>query len=483
MADQKQIKILVHADSPRAATGFGTVTRGIFQALARTGKYKIDIFGVNDSGLLDPDPVKYPYRIMPAMYPGVQDDFYGRIRFVNILRGADKFFKPSWDIVFTLNDPFIFEQPILTADIGMMDSIKDLSAVYHEKLGPEHWFKSVAYWPVDSYLKENWIAHAIGLPDYSVAYTDYGKKEIEKANMKMPKPMEFDLRTIYHGTNTTAFHPLPKNEVIEFKKKFFSKASIDPERTYIVGVVARNQMRKDLPRVMKIFKEFQRRRPESMLYIHAKENDVGGSLGEYARGFNMEVGKDWIFPGSFNEADGYPLEVLNQIYNCMDIQVQASNGEGWGLPITEAMAVNKLTLAPNITSIPEIFNTVGDNYEDVNRLADSNIRGIPIKAGSGLSEWTTFGPTDYERVRPLTNVEDAVKKLIWAYDHPDLAAKIAQRGYEWVQEYSWEKIANKWDEFFQEVYNNLEKERENAKEKTLNELKPADEIETPSEEK
>jgi glycosyltransferase involved in cell wall biosynthesis len=381
---------------------------------------------------------------------------------VNIVRGADLHLKPSWDIIFTLNDPFIFEQPIVNNNIGLMDALNDLSRVFREKLPPEHWHKIVSYWPVDAPIKENWVEHAIGLSDYSVAYTKYGKKEIERANQKSGRPIEKNFDVIYHGTNTESFYPIPKEQKLEFKKMFFRKANIDIDTTFIVGVVARNQVRKDLPRVMKIFKEFQRRRPDSMLYLHSNPIDVGGSLGEYARNFNLELGKDWIFPGNFNENTGYPVETLNKIYNIMDVQLSATTGEGWGLPITEAMAAKVLNIAPNITSIPELFNTEGNNYDDVNQLENAEIRGIPVKAGSTSSEWETIGPMDYERVRPLTNVDDAVKKLIWVYDNPEKAKVIADRAFNWIQQYSWKTIAKQWDEYLQRVYNDLEEERKNA---------------------
>ncbi len=474
----KKIKLLFVGDSPRISTGFGVVARGILNNLAKTGKYEIDVFGVNDLGFMDPDPEKYPYRILPAMIPGIQGDYYGRIRLINIVRGADQmFFKPPWDIIFTLNDPFIFEEPVLTQDIGTMDALKDLSALYRKEAKPEAWFKIVSYWPIDSYVKENWIEHAIALPDYSLTYTNYGKSEIDKTNNKLPTPYKMNVGVIYHGTGVSDFHPISKEEKIEFRKKFFKKAKIDTTNTFIVGVVARNQMRKDLPRVMKIFKEFQKRRPDSMLYIHAREQDAWGSLGEYARYLNLEVGKDWIFPGNFNEAQGYPVDALNKIYNIMDVQISASKGEGWGLPITEAMAAGTLNMAPNITSIPEIFGTENKDGTllDIEALvADESIRGIPLRAGTTSSEWMTDGPQDYERIRPLTNVDDAVKKLIWVYDNPDKAAEIAKRGHDWIQQFSWDNIAGLWDEFFQKVYNDLEEERKTANEKTKEETAPGD---------
>ncbi len=463
----KKIKILAIMDSPRVATGFGTVARGIFDNLAKTGKYEIEIFGVNDLGFEDPNPEKYPYKIMPAMLPGIQGDYYGRLRFINLVRGGDRMFlSPPWDIIFTLNDPFIFEEPVVTDSVGTMDVLKELQRLYVEKAKPEMWFKTVSYWPVDSYLKENWIEHAIALADHSIAYTNYGKDEIEKANNKLSIYHKINIGVLYHGTNVEDFHPISKEEKVAFRKIFFKKAKIDTTNTFIVGCVARNQMRKDIPRVMKIFKEFQKRRPDSMLYIHAREQDAWGSLGEYARYFNLELGKDWIFPGNFNEAQGYPIEALNKIYNIMDVQIQATKGEGWGLAITEAMAAGVLNMAPNITSIPELFGTEKNDIEDLNDLkTNTTIRGVPVKSGSTSSEWITDGPTDFERIRPLTNVDDAVRKLIWVYDNPKEAQEIATRGHDWIQQFSWKNIANLWDEFFQKVYNDLEEERKVANEK------------------
>jgi glycosyltransferase involved in cell wall biosynthesis len=471
MADKepKKIRILAFCDSPRTITGFGRVSYGIFDNLYKTGKYDITFFGINDMGGWQ-DPAQYPYPIYPAMLAGVQGDFYGRVRLVNVIRGADIAIKPGWDIIFILQDPFILEDPIFP-DVGLMDAIKDLHALYRKNLPLEHWWNSVAYWPIDSSVKENWVEHAIGLADNNVAYTEYGKREILKANEKLDKPIDFSkMQVIYHGVDTKTFMPIDELTVTDFKKKFFAKVKIDIENTFIVGVVARNQMRKDLPRVMKIFKEFQKRRPDSMLYIHAKQQDSWGSLDEYARAFKLELGKDWMFPGNFSENLGYPADSLNLIYNSMDVNLTATHGEGFGLPIFEAMAAKTLNMAPNITSIPELFGT--ENKEgsllDIEALAaDETIRGIPLMAASTSSEWTTFGPSDYERIRPITNVDDAVKKLIWVYDHPDEAAKITDRAYEWVQQFTWEKIASDWDGIFQKVYNDLEQERKTAKEELV----------------
>jgi hypothetical protein len=264
MEENRKIKILVYGDSPATATGFSKVVKEIFTPLGKSGKYDIDIFGINDRGGWK-DPEKYPYKIYMTMPPGTMD-VYGKARFLNIIRGADLDVRPPWDIIFTLNDPFIFESPLVN-NRGMMEIIKDLQKQYKEKLSPEKWFKICSYWPVDSFIKPNWLEYAIGLADYSVAYTNYGRKEIDRANRKIGNKFDMSkVEMIYHGSNTNDFYPISKEEKDAFKLKFF-KSMVRPE-TFIVGAVARNQMRKDLWRTMKIFREFQKRRPNSFLYLH-----------------------------------------------------------------------------------------------------------------------------------------------------------------------------------------------------------------------
>lgn len=456
---KRPIKILVWGDSPAASTGFGTVVKGIFKPLAESGDYQIDIIGINDTGDWK-DPKEHPYRIFPARQLITSEDFFGRPRLISALMGNDKFLKPPWDIVFTLNDPFILEQPIEVFNKGTMVILKDVQAAYKVKVDPINWFKIVSYWPIDSHVKGNWIEQAISLPDVSVAYTEYGKREILKSNSHLDAPHENlndSLPVIYHGVNTNVFKRLPKEETAAFRKKYFREKL--REETFLVGAVARNQMRKDLPRTMMIYKEFQKRRPDSFLYLHSKPYDAWGSILEYAREIDLIQEKDFAFPAKFSENVGFPVESLNKIYNSMDCLVSTSHGEGFGLPIIESMAAQVLNFAPQHTAIPELFNTTGLPIDDMDELIKHDIRGIPIKNYSTKSEWVTYGPQDLERIRPLVNVEDFVKKLVWAYDHPVESAKIAERGKKWAEQFTWERIASEWDKLFVSTFKQLEEER------------------------
>lgn len=460
--ENRPIFILVWGDSPACATGFATVIKNIFTPLALTRKYQIDIIGINDRGEWK-DPQRYPFRVFPARNPLEYDgDFHGRPKLIAALSGKEPDVKPPWDIVFFLNDPFILEEKMPVFNEGTLDVVKNIQDLYRKKLPPESWFKTVAYWPVDSLVRGNWVEHSVAKVDSSIAYTEYAREEIDKGDMTIGNPTKVakDMKIIYHGYNPNDFFVLDDATKKEFRNQFFEGRVSDD--VFIVSAIARNQMRKDIPRTMAIFKEFQKRRPNSFLYIHAQESDAWGSLKEYARNWNLELGKDWGHPAQFSANTGFPVEAVNLLYNVSDCIISTSLGEGFGFYNFEAMATKTPLLAPNNTVHPELLGY--DKNEDISDMETlyKKVRGVPMKAGSTSSEWATYGPQDLQRPRPLVNIDDAVKKLIWVYDNPDKVKEITDRAYDWVQQYTWDKIIPQWDAEFQRLYNLLKDERKQA---------------------
>ena len=460
MAKKKdeKIRILAWGDTVACSTGFGTVMKGIFVNLAKTGKYEIDIIGINDTGDYK-DPKKYPnMRIYPAL-PGtsMSRDFHGRARLVNAVLNKEVGINPPWDIVFTLNDPFVLDQRIHhQGQYGTMRMLVNTQISYILQASEELWFKLVSYFPVDSRLKPNWIKDTMGLPDKLVAYTKYGKKEIDSANdrLKDKRAPNLDDRTsiIYHGYDQDSYKPIPEEKVKKFKQEMFGEHMKD--ETFLVTVVGRNQVRKDIPRAIKIFAEFKKRRPDSILYIHAKNEDVWGSIAAYADEFGLEMAKDVFVPSNFNERVGVSKNALNMVYNMSDVIFSSNIGEGFGLTYIEAMGAGTINLAPFHTTTPELFDL---ENTDINQES----RGIAYKSGSTKSEWAFYGPSDLIRERPLANVEDGVAKLMWIYENPDKVKEIEQNALKWIKNYSWQDVAKQWDILFQGVYKELQNDRLN----------------------
>lgn len=357
MRGDKKIKILGFCDSPSCATGFGSVSRNIFEALYRTGRYEIDIFGINYFG----DPHTFPYRIWPA---GVNNDKdpYGRQKFVTFARQAD------FDILFLLQDSFILNfLPILLP---------------HLKSKRGDTFKSILYFPVDSVLKEQWAENISGA-DRLVAYSEFGKREA----LKVMSDRE-DMIVIPHGVNTGDFYPLTMQQKESFRREYF-KSEADK---FIITNLNRNQQRKDIPRTIQAFKEFRKHVPNSVLYLHMAMKDQGWDLPAVCEQMGLSTSRDVIFPKNFGPSQGYPREVVNALYNASDVVVSTAYGEGFGLcvhPQTHVYTekgikeIKDISVFDKVLSSNGVYNKVeatmskehsGDLYEITTWMSN-----IPIK--------------------------------------------------------------------------------------------------------
>jgi len=404
IAETSKIKVLAYCDSPTCATGFGTVSRNIFEGLYRTNRYQVDVLGINYWG----DPHQFPYRIWPTG-TNAQKDPYGRKKICGMIPQME------FDILFFLQDTFI------------MDFLPEL--IPHLKQQGKK-FKSICYFPIDGVPKEQWIKN-ISVVDYPVAYSEFGKKASMEAYSECP-----ELDVIPHGVNTADYHPLPEDQVKQFRARYFG-AHADK---FIIMNLNRNQQRKDIPRTIQAFVEFRKQVPESLLYLHMAQNDQGWNLPEVLKSYNLSMAEDVIFPQNFGPNQGYPRPIVNMLYNCADVITSTTLGEGWGLSWSEAMATKTPIVMPRNTALTE---------------AISEDRGYLVDSGTSPSLLTIL-PHDNEVIRPLVDVDDMVKKLVEIHsDYPKALAK-AEKAYEWVtKELAWGAkgpVVDRWIKIFDKMY-------------------------------
>jgi len=402
-------KILAYCDSPNVKTGFGTVSRNILRLLYQTGKYDIDIFGINYHGT----PHDMPFNIWPAADPS-EGDPYGRKKFCYFAMQHD------FDILWIVQDTFI------------VDFIPELLNHLNSEVssGARKPFRTIMYYPTDSIIKDVW-ARNIKDVDKLVSYTDFGKKALGK---------HIDVTNvdiIYHGANFKDFYPLPESKVLEFKKDYF-KSHADK---FIFMNVNRNQQRKDIPRTIAAFKEFKKEVPESVLYLHMAKKDQGWDLMEVCAAYDLSSTEDIIMPENFEPNQAYPVEILNLLYNCADCIISTTLGEGFGLGWIEAMATNTPVIFPDNTAMRELIT------ED---------KGYLVKSGSNPSLWTCI-PNDNDILRPLVDVEDMVKVMLEVYNNYPEAILRSENAYKWVlKELNWDgKIAQQWRKVFDNEVNAL----------------------------
>jgi glycosyltransferase involved in cell wall biosynthesis len=158
----------------------------------------------------------------------------------------------------------------------------------------------------------------------------------------------------------------------------------------------------------------------------------------------LDTSRDVIFPKNFGPNQGYPRDVLNKLYNCSDVVVSTTLGEGFGLAWMEAMAAKAPIVMPANTMLPEFVT------EETGYLVDS---------GSNPSLWTVI-QFDNEVERPLTDVEDLTSTLVEIYNNREEAKRRADNAYKWVTtKMDWQRhIANHWVKIFDKAFKSLSDE-------------------------
>jgi len=402
----KKIKVLAYCDAPSCATGFGTVSRNIFEALHKTGRYEIDNLGINYWG----DPHGLPYNIWPTGTNNEKDP-YGRKKVCNMIPQME------YDILFFLQDTFI------------LDFLPEL--IPHLKSNTQKKFKSICYFPIDGAPKEQWIKN-VDVVDYLITYSEFGKAESQKIYPKVQ-----DMMTIPHGVNLTDYFVLPEEDVKSFRKNYFGRHA----DKFIFTNLNRNQQRKDIPRTIQAFVEFRKEVPDSILYLHMARQDQGWNLDDVCKAYGLSLTDDIIFPENFGPNQGYPREIVNYIYNATDCVISTTLGEGWGLSWIEAMATKTPVIMPNNTALTECI---------------TDERGWLVDSGSNPSLFTVI-PHDNEVVRPLVDVDHMVKTMIEVYNNKEEREKRAEAAYNWVTtDLEWiQAVGSKWVSVFDKAYNDL----------------------------
>jgi len=393
------------------STGFANVAQNIAAQILKTKKYQIDIIGINYFGM--PTEWNYAYpsvRIFPASLLS-KGDVFGRQALLNLLTSG------QYDLVFILQDTFNIE-PIGQTLVDIKNKL------ISEGKKP---FKWIFYFPIDATPKENWITKSVSLADIPVVYTNYGYDECVKQDPNIAKR----LKVMPHGTDTGVFKPMDKEDVARFRHSYFVGKA---DGKFLITNVNRNQPRKDIARTLQIYALVKQQVPNAMLYLHMKAQDVGGNIIEMGRNFGLTQ-DDFLFPQNFDEHDGLPLETMNYIYNASDLVMTTTLGEGWGLSVTEAMACKVPVVAPNNTSLTEILEN----------------RGTLMGCGTGISEWFVMS-SDNERLRPLTNVADAVYKIVTiAQNYKEYKDK-ADKAYEFlINNWTWDSVGERWRNIFEEA--------------------------------
>lgn len=417
------MKILFHGDSPTCTTGFGTAYKNLLDNLCAKDKdLEVTVLGINDRGGYK-DPGKYPYKIYPAIYDDYTDVF-GFKRLLKIINGDDPEVKGEFDVI------------VLGYDFWLLTYIdllghKIIEYLYQYAQNPKRKTKLVIYTPIDNdYLPKSWQS-TLNVFDQIVVPSEYGRSVIGEHSHKLASKTV----VVPYAIDTKNFSVLPADERAELRKGFIAENDIN--KKFVIGIVGRNQWRKDYYHAMEIFSKFHRKHPDSFLYIHAKAVETahdGGNLLELADRFGLKYGVDFVVPPNLEPGKGVERQHMNKVYNLLDVHLSATTGEGLGMPMVEAMLAGVVNVVPDNTTMPELMK----NRSNLELKEQMNGRGFVY----ATSNTVCFGAFDYMRVRPLADSISAVKVLEFVYQHQKELSALKEKAIKYANTYESERVAS-----------------------------------------
>lgn len=365
-------KIVFMTDYCGIPTGYGRVGKELATAFYEAG-HEISYIGWGYRG----EPHNFPFEVIPC---DTHADNFGEDILAKYIREEQP------DILFTLGDPWMTEY---------IPSMEERRAVVH-----------LAYFPIDGApitpQWHNWLKNI----DVPVVFSKYAYELVKEVIGKNPL-------YIPHGVDIDNFKPLENRG--ELKSGVFGR-----ENVFVVGCVARNQPRKNLPALIKAFSQFAKKKDDVALYMHTQIRDVGWNIDELVQRF--DVTDKAYCTNSFSAMNGVSDQELNQIYNIFDVMALPTLAEGFGLPILESQSAGVPVLVTDCSACTEL--TV--SKQELIKVSDTLIMGRGIE-------------------QSIPDTDDLVRKLNIFYDdwkrkESRMIKKLGADGRKKAESMSWKLV-------------------------------------------
>tara|TARA_R110002020_G_scaffold390296_1_gene600763 strand:- start:1979 stop:3472 length:1494 start_codon:yes stop_codon:yes gene_type:complete len=457
-----KLRIMPVSDSPWAPTGFGTNTKNIGAILHNDGHH-IGYAGCQNSvhskwytpwPLGQTDKEVY-FENLPLMYPGQEK--FGEKSFPIWIEK----FKP--DVVLAHLDfqmfkhmtdskePSMIQMPFKHPDTGKVFTRKERNKMMNEafkQLNKGVPWKLGVIIPYDGEPSIPEWGNQLRNVDYGVAMSRYGQQGLLK---------DFGKETTYipHGVDTHLFKPMMNP----------TYGNSGTPKGFIVGCVARNQHRKNIPRLIKGYAQFVKQNnlspDDTKLLLHMDWNDtMGWKIESFAEQYGI---REYLLPPLMGELDrGEAVTELDmaKLYNCMDVFVLPTAGEGFGIPTLEAMSCGIPICATNYTTSYELIKSEDAGNEEIPMYPLGGHHNDPTPNGRDHLEeedicergillpykdmwWDT--PVRAAPQRAICSENAICEAIEYYYNNPSKKIAAGKAGREHAKKYySWEVIGNKW---------------------------------------
>lgn len=182
---------------------------------------------------------------------------------------------------------------------------------------------------------------------YSVAMSRFGQEAFRDAGV--------EARYVPHAVDTSIFRP---GAIIEKHGVPWRAVGNLADDAFVIGIVGANKgfpSRKGFPEMFSAAAIFMAAHPDVHLYVHS---DISGYQGvhleELALGLRMPMDRLHFVDQFANRAALIPDRDMAAIYSGLDVFLNTSYGEGFGVPIIEAQACGVPVIVTDATAMSEL---------------------------------------------------------------------------------------------------------------------------------
>lgn len=390
------------SDSPFLHTGYATISRNILNGLS--DEYDIHYLANGYTG--------------QKLEPGIKLEDGTTLKFWIHGNGRSQYFQDNMRGLIEQYRPDFFGV--------LLDTFMTFPWIQDINFSPA---KSLFYYPTDGggglpAQCQNVLNHFT----YKVAMSKFGQNQVRDVHH-----METDY--IPHAIDTGIYRPLSDNEKKDARKNLVVVTSYGTkikgflQDKYVVGCVARNQPRKMLDLGLKAFAKFCKDKPNSVFYFHSDPFDAATHFDIRQLIERLGITNRVVF-SDMKYYDSFPLKEMTKVYNVMDCFFLSTSGEGFGIPIIEAMACEVPVVVTDYTTTPEFIG--------------KDECGICVPVAEELTgSWTVE--------RAIINTTEAAKALSILYSAPDIRKIMGEKGRKKVLgEYDWDKVIPLWKNYLRQ---------------------------------
>jgi len=392
-------KIMVLADHPLSPSGVGTQTKYFIDALLKTGRYKFICFGGaikhENRQSIKIDPWGDDWIVHPVEGYGTQD----------LIRQALWVERP--DAVWIMTDPRFW---------GWLWEIEEEVRSHCPLIYYHVWDN----YPYPKYNKKFY--------DSNDAIASISKVTADIVETVSPGVKH---RYIPHAVNSEIFKPLTEDIIQQFKKENFSEEA----GKFVVFWNNRNARRKQSGSLIFWFKKFLDKvgHDKAMLLMHTDTKDQHGQdLDAIIQELGLTNGEVKF------SRQKIPPEALAMLYNVVDITINISDAEGFGLSTLESMSCGT----------PIIVNMTGGLQEQITDGKDWF--GVGIEPASKA----VIGSQEIPFIREdRLNEDEVINALVKMYEMSSEQRKqLGLKSRKYVEKsYSFERFNESWVGFVDEI--------------------------------